>query len=127
MSLMIVGQSPMARIVAPALLRDFKRALILAPDALGAFHILERAPVDAVIVEDGMRWIGAEGFMRLAARTRALAGMPIHRLRARGDNEPVLTLLASRQAAWAQAGVESDDLAVLAPALIACLEGAPTP
>jgi len=85
MTLLIIGQSPVASLVLPPVVRALNLNLICAVDVLAAMHVLARTPVSFVVVDEHMPRIDAACFLALKQHDPRFAEIPIHVLRASGE------------------------------------------
>ncbi|GAM98529.1 hypothetical protein U91I_02164 [alpha proteobacterium U9-1i] len=124
-TILIVGASPAARVLLPALLRNWPCTIINAPDALSAIHVADRLRVHALIAVAAQAKIGATDLREFAARSPRLADTAIHVL-ARTGGATSLSDLVLQNAPMLEAPTPIDPVAAL-PALIAQLDAVLTP
>ena len=124
-TILIVGASPTARVLLPALLRNWPCTLISAPDVLSAIHIADRVRVNAIIANAADARVGARDLVEFAAQSARLNDTDVYVLKHCGGETP-LNDLAVRGSPLLKAPAPDDAIAAL-PVFVAQVESALTP
>lgn len=124
-TILIVGASPTARVLLPALLRNWPCTLISAPDVLSAIHIADRVRVNAIVADVAHARVGAQDLAAFAAQSARLNDTDVYVLKHSGGETP-LNDLAARGSRLLDAPAPANPIAAL-PSLIAEIESALRP
>ncbi|MGE0741555.1 MAG: hypothetical protein AB7O98_09450 [Hyphomonadaceae bacterium] len=125
-TVLIVGRSPAARAVLPALLREQPFTLISTDDPLCAIHIMEKTRIDFIVVDANLRLIDGATFADIKTRDPRFTDIALQVARVSGDDAPLGLMIDRCTAAWAREAMACGDARVLMPAVLSCVERALT-